>query len=174
MVRHVFLTGKKQVGKSTLLKKVLDRYNGNIGGFFTVRTNEYLKDSYSVHIYNYAEKIIPTAENMLFICGRSKENVAERFDLLGCDIVSKCYGYNLVVMDELGPYEADAALFHKSVLDILNSNASVLGVLQAPAEDFWPDIANNPDVKVVHINENNRDDNNLIDDILSILTNTAI
>lgn len=34
MARHVFLTGEKQIGKSTLLKKVLDNYAGEISGFF--------------------------------------------------------------------------------------------------------------------------------------------
>ena len=41
MTHHVFLTGAKQVGKSTLLKKHYARFDGQIGGFFTLRTCEY-------------------------------------------------------------------------------------------------------------------------------------
>lgn len=33
MTHHVFLTGAKQVGKSTLLKKTLRSFDGQIGGF---------------------------------------------------------------------------------------------------------------------------------------------
>ena len=43
MTHHVFLTGAKQVGKSTLLKKTLRSFDGQIGGFFTLRTCEYLR-----------------------------------------------------------------------------------------------------------------------------------
>lgn len=48
MARHIFLTGQKQVGKSTLLKKVLKQFHGEVGGFFTLRTDSFLKTAYSV------------------------------------------------------------------------------------------------------------------------------
>ena len=41
MARHIFLTGKKQIGKSTLLQKILKNYQGTADGFLTVRTKEY-------------------------------------------------------------------------------------------------------------------------------------
>ena len=49
MTQHIFLTGKKHIGKSTLIQKILDDYKKNADGFLTVRTKEYLKDQYSVH-----------------------------------------------------------------------------------------------------------------------------
>ena len=52
MARHIFLTGKKQIGKSTLLQKILKNYQGTADGFLTVRTKEYLGDQYSVHMYH--------------------------------------------------------------------------------------------------------------------------
>ena len=42
-VNHVFLTGKKQIGKSTFLKKVLAVYPKCPAGFYTVRTNAFWK-----------------------------------------------------------------------------------------------------------------------------------
>ncbi len=172
MIRHIFLTGKKQVGKSTLIQKVLKRYTGNIGGFFTVRTNEYLKDSCSVHIFRMEEEKTPDEDNLLFVCGKPGANVSDRFDRMGCEILSECLGCSLIVMDELGPHEADAALFHEAVLKSLDENIPIFGILQAPAEDNWPDIVNHPDVKVIEITEHNRNDAKLIDNILSVLTNT--
>ena len=50
MVRHIFLTGEKQIGKSTILQKVLREYEKSVGGFYTVRTNEFLGNQYSVHL----------------------------------------------------------------------------------------------------------------------------
>ena len=55
MTEHVFLTGRKQVGKSTLIRKELERYKkvngeGKIGGFLTVRTDAVYDGKYSVHM----------------------------------------------------------------------------------------------------------------------------
>lgn len=170
MARHIFLTGQKQVGKSTLLRKILDRYSSSVGGFVTVRTDAYLKDNYSVHIYPIGAESIPGENNLLFVCRKSNERIAERFDYLGCEILSKCTNSSLIVMDELGTHEADAALFHAAVLGLLDGNIPILGVLQAPAESFWPDIVQHPDVQVIEVNEHNRNDATLINDILSVFT----
>ena len=35
MARHLFFTGEKGVGKTTLLKGLLAQYQGPVGGFFT-------------------------------------------------------------------------------------------------------------------------------------------
>ena len=34
-MKHLFLTGEKQIGKSTLLRKWLDRIDAGISGFYT-------------------------------------------------------------------------------------------------------------------------------------------
>ena len=69
-VNHVFLTGKKQIGKSTFLKKVLAVYPKCPAGFYTVRTNAFLETSYSVHLFSAKlpeKQRIPTEENLLFL-----------------------------------------------------------------------------------------------------------
>ena len=71
MTHHVFLTGAKQVGKSTLLKKTLRSFDGQIGGFFTLRTCEYLKTGFSVHLLPATVPADPDETNLLFICGTS-------------------------------------------------------------------------------------------------------
>ena len=38
MARHIFLTGPKQVGKTTLLRAALADFPGSVGGFYTLRT----------------------------------------------------------------------------------------------------------------------------------------
>lgn len=37
MTQHIFLTGKKHIGKSTLIQKILDDYKKTADGFLTVR-----------------------------------------------------------------------------------------------------------------------------------------
>jgi len=72
-------------------------------------------------------------------------------------------------MDELGPHEAGAKEFHHTVLDTLDGPVPVLGVLQAPADAFWPDIVSRPDVLILEISEENRSQESLLQRIEAVL-----
>ena len=72
MTQHIFLTGKKHIGKSTLIQKILDDYKKTSDGFLTVRTKNYLKDQYSVHMYHLKEKELPNKSNLLFLLRKNK------------------------------------------------------------------------------------------------------
>ena len=167
MTQHIFLTGKKHIGKSTLIQKILDDYKKTADGFLTVRTKNYLKDQYSVHMYHLKEKEFPNESNLLFLCGKTDEHTADTFDLLGCNILSMCSDCSLIVMDELGPHEAKAALFREEILHLLDGQIPVLGVLQEPAEACWPEIVNHPNVEIITLSESNRNNSSLCEHILS-------
>jgi nucleoside-triphosphatase THEP1 len=169
VVRHVFLTGQKQCGKTTLLKKALARYPGTVGGFFTRRTNAFLKDRYSVHLFLPGEDAAPGRDNLLFVCGSADGKTAERFDRLGCEALSRSAGKDLIVMDELGPHEAEAALFRAAVLKRLDGDIPILGVLQSPAEAFWPEVAAHPRATLLEVTEANRNDERLLRQLLLAL-----
>ena len=163
MTQHIFLTGKKHIGKSTLIQKILDDYKKTADGFLTVRTKDYLKNQYSVHMYHLKREGIPKRILIFcFLCGKTDEHTADTFDLLGCNILSMCSDCSLIVMDELGPHEADATLFRKKILNLLDGQTPILGVLQEPAESFWPEIVNHPKVEIITISEDNRNDRALL------------
>ena len=169
MARHIFLTGEEQIGKSTLLKKVLDNYAGEISGFFTVRTSAFLQNGYSVHLFCTGEPAIPDESNLLVVCGKADDRTRERFDALGCAALAKCSARSLLVMDELGPHEAEAALFRQAVLNLLDGDIPILGVLQAPAERFWPEITHHPYVRMMEVTQKERAHKDIIDHIFTLL-----
>ncbi len=162
MAGHIFLTGKKRIGKTTVLKKVLSGYPEQIGGFFTVRTREFLKDAYSVHLFRPEEEPVPNKENLLFVCGRPDRDMEERFENLGVQALRRSSGCALILMDELGPHEASAILFRRAVLELLEGDVPILGVLQAPADRYWPEASGHPKVQVIEITEENRDQEELL------------
>ena len=96
MTRHLFLTGPKGVGKSTLIRDCLARETGRLGGFFTV------KQQGSVYLLRAGADEAPDAENFLFRCGCGGDH--GRFDALGCAALADTEGCSLLVMDELGPH----------------------------------------------------------------------
>lgn len=153
---HVFLTGAKGIGKSTLLRKIAAYLPGKQGGFRTVRTGEFLPDGASVHLLPWQASARPAQENLLFVCGQPDAEVDARFARLGCAALEGCEDCALLVMDELGPHEADAVAFREAVLRCVDGDIPVLGVLQAPAERFWPELVSHPKVRLFCLTEENR------------------
>ena len=170
MAQHLFLTGEKHIGKSTLLRKVLADYEGTVDGFLTIRTKEYLGDHYSVHMCHLKENETPNEHNLLFLCGKADKNATDIFNRLGCNVLSKCSDCSLIIMDELGPHEADAVQFCEMVLQLLDGSTPILGILQQPAESSWPEIVNHPKVEVIALSKDNREDTSLIEHILQKIT----
>ena len=66
---HLFLTGRKGVGKSTLLRAVLE--GKRLGGFFTRRITGIFERP-SIHLLRAAEGQQPSPENLGCLCGERR------------------------------------------------------------------------------------------------------
>ena len=152
----MFLTGHKRVGKSTVLKKLLANHPEVAGGFRTLRVP--CEGGCSVHMLS-PEETECTAENQIFRkhSGRLYLDIGD-FDRIGCDLLKKSEGCPLILMDELGPTEADALSFRGAVWKTLDDAERVYGVLQMAESDFLEQVAARADVQVVTVTEGNRDD----------------
>lgn len=160
MAQHLFLTGEKGVGKSTLLRKILQKMPELVGGFFTVRRIGVFPetpDLATVHLLRAGTSDIPSKENLLFVCGQKDEQVKERFERLGCASLKVQKETKLLVMDELGPHEEAAKEFCQMVLDMLDGEIPIFGVLQKADSEFLKKIAEHEQVQVITVTRENRD-----------------
>ncbi len=148
---HLFLTGRKGVGKSTLLRVLLE--GKRLGGFFTRRVTGVF-DRPSIHLLRAASAERPAPENLVCFCG---ERRPERFELLGPAALADTADCDIIVMDELGPSEATAQGFQAAVLAALDGDTPVYGVLQQADSEFLRRVAAHPRVRVVTVTEENRD-----------------
>ena len=146
---HLFLTGQKGAGKSTLIRGLLAEETGRLGGFFTVRHEG------GVYLLPAAKERTFTPESLLFRCGHGGDPA--RFDDLGCAALADTAGCRLLVMDELGPHEAAARQFQASVFRALDGEIPILGVLQQAESEFLHRIAHHPRVTVLTVSVENRD-----------------
>ena len=146
---HLFLTGEKGVGKSTLARHLLAGHTPC--GFRTVRVTGVM-DRPSVHLLP-AVGGEAAADNLLFCCGECDPS---RFDTLGTAALSQRSG-DVLLMDELGPAESQAAVFCGAVLAALDGEKPVCGVLQQVDSAFLRRVAAHPRVRVVTVTEENRD-----------------
>ena len=158
MKSHVFLTGDKGVGKSTLIRKLLEQEKRSYGGFFTVRTDKLYGGQYSVHLIKAGGEDKPSEENLLFFCGIPDEiNKEERFNTLGCKALENAAESGLIIMDELGPHEGNAVEFCSAVMRALDGDIPVLGVLQKADSDFLSTVAGHSKVQVIEVTRENRE-----------------
>lgn len=148
---HLFFTGRKGVGKSTLVRVAID--GKRVGGFFTKRV-EGLLERPSVHLLRAGAADVPSAENLLFCCGGAD---MQQFDKLGCGALADTAGCDVLVMDELGPHEEQAAAFRQAVLRALDADVPIIGVLQQAESAFLRQVAAHPNVRVITVTEENRD-----------------
>lgn len=151
---HLFLTGEKQVGKSTLLQKLLALRAGPAAGFYTRKVWNVIEGTPTVHLLRIGEQ--PSRENLLFHCGGARLGGTEGFNTLGCAALADRTGARVIVMDELGPHEGEALDFRAAVLEILDGEIPVLGVLQEAESDFLREIASHPKVRVLRVTRENR------------------
>ena len=154
MANNVFLTGEKGIGKSTIINNFLKTYDGKVGGFKTIR-NIHNDGLISFHMVKVNSDEILNDNNLLFYRGKRPSDVHERFDKLSI-ILDDYKNYDLIIMDEIGPSEYRAEIFKSKIIDILNSEIKVLGVLQKADSDFLNSIASRKDTLIYDVNLQNR------------------
>ena len=157
MKKHIFYSGPRGVGKSTLLQKRLAQFQGVFAGFRTVKVP--CGDSFSVHMLPVDKKEMPAEENFLFYRGEKRvyEQNALRFNAIGCRFLADLEGAELIVMDELGSAESAAKAFQERVLELLDGEIPILGVLQEGESAFQQQVATHPNVELIYVTEENRD-----------------
>ena len=98
-------------------------------------------------------------ENILFRRRQGKTIMDDNaFDRLGEFLLKSLPGADLVLMDELGPNEAQAFGFQQAVEQALEVEAPVYGILQMADSEFLSRIAAREDVCVITVTEENRND----------------
>ena len=157
MKKHIFYTGPRGIGKSTLLQKHLAQFRGVFAGFRTVKVP--CGDSFSVHMLPADKTVEPAEENFLFCRDKKREyeENALRFDALGCRLLENIESADLIVMDELGSAESAAKAFQDRVLVLLDGEIPILGVLQEGESAFQQRVATHPNVELIYVTEENRD-----------------
>ena len=153
MKQNVFLTGPRQIGKSTALRCFLAGYPGRIGGFLT-RWNP---DGQTLHMMSAAAPEGFTEENIIarrVNSGLQPDPAA--FDRIGCQLLN--VPADLLVMDELGFMEREAEAFCTRVWQCLSADIPVVGVVRQTGSIFMDQLQQDPNTAIWHLDGSNRDD----------------
>lgn len=163
-MRNIFITGEKRIGKTTILEKVLKKFNENytfnIGGYTCTRTiveeenkssrTFYIKSLTNLKSYKIIESIVD-GNNKIF-------NVyLESFDDYAISLKEDLQNSDLLVLDEIGPAEMESDKYVSVLNEVLDSDKVVIGVLKKHNSEFINKIKNREDVILFEIDKTNRD-----------------
>ena len=158
--KHLFLTGDKQVGKSTLLRRLIDARQLDCAGF---ETQAFYLNGERRGFTLHGRVDMPPFENDCICCARISEKkaapVPEAFSQSGVSILEKSLesAKPYILMDEIGRLESRSEPFCVQVLKTLDGEKRVLGVLQKCSSQLVEQIMCREDVTVLTVTPENRE-----------------
>lgn len=152
----LFLTGAVGCGKSTVIDKVLRLTGIEVGGFRTGFGPDrgcpdralYLWGAWEMPQYDEHHTVVRFS-------GCTPAPLPERFDALGTASLARPAG--LYIMDECGRLERDAARFQSAILERVDGDIPVLGVIREGFPGWTQAIAGHPGVALRTVDADNRD-----------------
>lgn len=158
--KNIFITGKPGTGKTTLIKKLIDEFNLDAGGFFTQEVRE------------AGERI---GFDILTLDGRrgilARKGMKSRFkvgkygvslkdlDEIAVDSIKKALQENkIVIIDEIGKMELFSENFKGAVLQALDSGNIILGTIKLAADPFTDKIRRRDDTVIFELTDENREE----------------
>ena len=154
----ILLTGPPGIGKTSIIKKTLEKLNRPVGGFYTAEIRERGKRvGFKIIGLNGEEDIMAHVDFPGPRVNKYGVNVAA-FDRIGPSALDDALlDGKLVVMDEIGMMELLSGIFQQKVFEVLESNADIFGVIKEHSNPFIDGIKARKDVTIITVTLGNRD-----------------
>jgi nucleoside-triphosphatase len=159
VTKKILLTGRPGCGKTTLVQRIVNHLALPAGGFYTKEIRE--------RGVRVGFKLI-TLDGKEAIFANINFKTSERVGKYGLDLTKletvgvpairdAVSARHLVVIDEIGPMELRSAIFRDVVSEIFETSVSILATMTARPFPFTDAIKKRPDVRVVDVRPNNRE-----------------
>lgn len=154
----ILLTGRPGCGKTTLIRRLLEDYPGDVGGFYTQEIRESgIRKGFEIITLDgergpLAHVDIQSTQRL----GKYKLDLRSLERLAVPAIREAAAQDALVVIDEIGPMEIRSKEFRHAVIQTIRSGARVLGTIVRRSMPFTDEIKRMPGVQVIEITIENR------------------
>ncbi len=156
---NILITGYPRVGKTTLIKKVVEATGKNVVGFVTSEIKESNRRvGFSIESFSGLKLILASKENTqskyrVASYGVYLENVDAIVDRVKQDLDT--IDYEMIVLDEIGKMELFSSKFKVFVERCLEQNC-VLGTIMHRDNNYTSKIKNRSDIVIYQLTEKNR------------------
>ena len=159
MSRNILVTGPPRCGKSTLIERVVGRIHKPMTGFFTREMRQKGKRvGFSITTLDGKEGVLAHQDTKSrFRVGKYGVNL-EHIDQIAVPSMLPTKADEILVIDEVGKMECFSSLFRQTLLNVLDSDNSVIGSIALKGDEFIQKIRERADVLLIRMTENNRDE----------------
>ncbi|MCL2249330.1 MAG: nucleoside-triphosphatase [Oscillospiraceae bacterium] len=158
---HVFLTGEKQVGKTTVITSFLEKSGLTADGFMTY-WEQSMPGERRLYLAPFSPKKANVERRLIatdFGHGLSPiPEVTEVFDTYGKSLLDNSGNCGYIVMDEIGFIEANAKKFLASVMAGIDGEIPIIGVLKKCDAQFIQEIRSHKNVILKDVTAENREE----------------
>ena len=168
---HALIVGDRGVGKSTLIRRVLNELNRPVFGFET-KKEELLEDPVRgcpIYIYDAGKPHVRTQENLI---GHHREQdiaaMTAAFDWYAPKLLEPIAEDAVVELDEIGFLEAKSDAFCQAVLHLLEGKNPVIAAVKNRDIPFLQTIRSHPKTRCFVITAENR--GALYEEVLEFMT----
>ena len=168
---NILLTGKPGIGKTTIIKKIVEKYKEHSAGFYTEEIKE-KGGRVGFKIKNITgDEGILSHINIKSNCNVGKYGVnINVIDSVGVSAVEnglECNQTELIIIDEIAKMELFSRNFREIVISTLNSSKIVIATIQEKNIPFLNKIKERADVEIFRITIQNRD--NILENICNYI-----
>lgn len=137
MTKHLFLDGMIQIGKSTLLRELLEPYMDKVGGFASQRLTD--TDGHTIAFRIGPADSTPLTAPYHASCdnifrrtpiAQKAQNHLSVFETAGVDLLRNNAGKSLILLDEIGGIELSDEPFRNELYGLLQGNIPCIGVIK--------------------------------------------
>lgn len=153
--KNIFFTGEKGVGKTTILNKIINELNLDVGGYFTSR--EFVNDGVKFYLNDFITK-----KTVLMADFSDRENpkvFKDSFEIFAVELIKKALQEkSIIILDEIGNMEESFEDFKNAIFETLESDKIVIGVLKKCESNFVNSIKQKDNILLFCVDEDNRND----------------
>jgi nucleoside-triphosphatase len=166
---YLLLTGVPGVGKTTLIRRVVEGLAGKrLGGFYTEEIRDAgVRQGFRLITFKGEESVIAHVDfNHRYCVGKYGVDVAA-IDRLAESTLAIAADIELYVVDEIGRMECLSARFSAAIRALLDSNKPLLASVAKKGGGLIEEIKRGPEAEMWQVTRSNRD--TLVSDILAWL-----
>ncbi|MGG0188470.1 NTPase [Bacillus rhizoplanae] len=159
MGNHFFLTGKPRVGKTTVLKKIINEIGiENFGGFYTEEIVENSnRTGFKIISLDGEESVIADINSNSDIrVGRYGVNVSE-FESIAIQSIQN-NARKIIVIDEIGPMQIASPKFLSTINQFMKSSQTVLGTIYYASHPKIDKFKSNSGMKIYNLTQKNHNE----------------
>lgn len=157
-MKNILLTGRPGIGKTSVIKEVIDSLELDAGGFYTKEIREEgIRKGFEIITLNGRKGILAHVDcRSPYHVSKYGVNIKDLEEIAAPAIEEALKNKECIIIDEIGRMELHSPKFCSLVKKALDSEKKVLGTIQARHNEFLDSIRERKDTKIIEVTFENR------------------